>query len=159
VEGEGRDSVPGAAEPAGRLEAIWRKRAHRGSMDPVEGAALLAGLGLDGSANRGGRRQVTVLSAEAWERATAEVGIALNPAARRANLFVRGLDLRESRGRTLVVGMCRILVGGETTPCYRMDEAAQGLQEALRPEWRGGVFGQVVEGGSVRVGDPVRWLV
>lgn len=82
----------------------------------------------------------------------------MSPDARRANLLVRGIELRETRERTLAVGSVRILVGGETTPCYRMDEAADGLQEALRPEWRGGVYGRVVEGGTIEVGDPVRWM-
>jgi MOSC domain-containing protein YiiM len=127
-------------------------------MDPLTAAELVAEAGLLGNANQGGRRQVTVISAEAWERATAELGRRVEPAARRANLMVRGLELRETRDRTLVVGSCRILVGGETRPCNRMDEAAQGLQEALRPGWRGGVYGRVVEGGPIRVGDPVGWL-
>jgi MOSC domain-containing protein YiiM len=140
------------------LEAIWRKRAHRGPMDPLDAAELVAEVGLAGNANRGGRRQVSVISAEAWERATAALGCDVDPAARRANLLVRGLELRESRDRTLLIGACRILVGGETRPCYRMDEAAPGLQDALRPEWRGGVYGQVLEGGTIRIGDPVGWL-
>ncbi len=141
-----------------RVEAIWRKRARRGPMDPLEGAELVADVGLAGSANQGGRRQVTVISVEAWERATAALGREVDPAARRANLLVRGIELRDSRDRTLLVGACRILVGGETKPCNRMDEAAWGLQEALRPEWRGGVYGRVLEGGLIRLGDPVRWL-
>ncbi len=146
------------ADARGRLEAIWRKRAHRGPMDPLELAELVTERGLDGNANQGGRRQVTIVDAAAWERAIAELGRFVDPANRRANLLVRGLELRETRGRTLRVGACRILVGGETTPCHRMDEAADGLQEALRSEWRGGVFGRVLEGGTIAVGDPVRWL-
>lgn len=142
----------------GRLQAIWRKRAHRGPMDALASARLAAGEGLAGSADSGGRRQVTVISGDAWERATEALGRPVDPAARRANLLVAGVELRESRGRTLLVGGCRILVGGETKPCHRMDEAAEGLRAALRPEWRGGVYGQVVVGGPVRVGDPVRWL-
>jgi MOSC domain-containing protein YiiM len=36
-----------------------------------------------------------------------------------------------------------------------MEEAAPGLQAALRPDWRGGVFTQVLIGGVIRVGDQV----
>ncbi len=142
---------------AGRLEAIWIKRARLGPMDPVERARLLADVGLEGNANQGGRRQVTVLDVEAWEAATAELEAEVDPAARRANLLVRGLDLAESRGRVLVVGACRILVQGETRPCERMDEAHDGLREALSPEWRGGVYGTALDDGEIAVGAPVLW--
>lgn len=140
---------------SGRLEAIWIKRARRGPMDPVDRATLEIDHGLVGNANVGGRRQVTVVDADAWERATAGLGVEVDPSARRANLLVRGLDLQETRGRALSIGPCRIRIGGETRPCERMDEASPGLQDALDPEWRGGVYGVVEAGGEIRIGDPV----
>ncbi len=145
------------SDGTGRLETIWIKRAHRGPMDAREGGRMIAGEGLEGNAERGGKRQVTILSADAWAKVEAELGAEVDPRARRANLFVRGVDLEESRGRTLEVGRCRILVGGETRPCRRMDDARPGLQAALGPEWRAGAYGEVVEGGEIAVGDPVRW--
>jgi MOSC domain-containing protein YiiM len=137
----------------GRLEAIWLKRARLGPMDPVPAATLVPGRGLAGNANQGGRRQVAILSREAWEELMAELGADLDPAARRANLLVSGVALQRSRGRELRVGPARIRLLGELTPCERMDEALPGLQEALRRGWRGGAFGEVIEGGVVRVGD------
>ena len=142
--------------PAGRLEAIWRKRARRGPMDRVGRALLVAGEGLEGNADRGGKRQVTVLAREAWEAALAAAGAPpLDPSARRANLLVSGLALAGSRGRVLRVGPARIQVVGETRPCERMDEAFPGLRAALGPDGRGGVHGVVLEGGEVREGDAV----
>ncbi len=41
---------------AGTLEAIWLKRVRGGPMDPVASAELVAGRGLVGNANQGGRR-------------------------------------------------------------------------------------------------------
>jgi len=126
-------------------------------MDPVSNATLVPGQGMQGSAGRSRRRQVTLLSREAWESATAALGHDPGPACRRANILISGIDLAHTRGRVLVVGSCRIAIGGELTPCERMDEAAPGLREALRANWRGGVFGQVLDGGPVSVGDTVSW--
>lgn len=140
------------------LEAIWTKRAHRGPMDPTDSAALSPEDGLIGSVDRSRRRQVTILDADSWASATAEAGGEADPAARRANFLVRGIDLEASRGKTLRIGEdVRIAIGGETLPCERMEEALPGLQNALRPHWRAGAFGRVVTGGEVKVGDPVAW--
>jgi len=38
-----------------------------------------------------------------------------------------------------------------------VDEVIDGLRDAMRPHWRGGVFGQVLSGGVIRVGDPAIW--
>lgn len=142
---------------AGRVEAIWIKRAKRGPMDAADRAELIAGAGLVGNANQGGSRQVTLLEAEAWRQMMGELGAELSPASRRANVLVEGLSLENSRGRTLAIGPCRLEVRGETKPCERMDEALPGLRESMRPHWRGGAFAVVVEGGTFGVGDEIRW--
>ena len=139
------------------LTAIWLKRMRGGPMDPMQQVRAVVGQGLENNANQGGHRQVTLLGAEAWARAEAELGSAVEPTARRANLMVRGLELKESRDRVLRVGTCRILVRGETRPCRRMDEAFPGLQAALDPEWRAGIYGEVLTGGDIALGDPVAW--
>ena len=141
----------------GQLEAIWIKRAHRGPMDPVPEARLVAGEGVAGSVDRSRRRQVTILSREAWDACMAELETELAPSTRRANLLVAGVDLEGTRNRVLRIGDARLLIGGEVTPCERMEEAYAGLQATMRPHWRGGAFAQVLADAEVRVGDPVRW--
>src|SRR5688572_14650166 len=106
----------------GRLEAIWIKRAKRGKMDPVNSAELVAGKGIVGNANQGGRRQVTIIDRDVWAERTAAVGAALDPSARRANLMISGLTLKKTRGRTLRIGECVLEIAGETKPCERMEE-------------------------------------
>ena len=143
---------------AGVLRAIWVKRARRGVMDPVDRATVVAGRGLVGNANQGGRRQVTLLEAERWEGFQQALGGDLPTSARRANLVLRGVALARRRGRTLAVGDCRIRILGETKPCERMDEALPGLQALMYPDWGGGAFGEVLDDGEVAVGDEVRWV-
>jgi MOSC domain-containing protein YiiM len=140
----------------GQLERIWIKRAHRGPMDPADVAVLDEG-GLRGNANYSGLRHVTVISAERWAELVATLGADVDPSARRANLLVSGVDLENSRDRTLRVGACFLRVGGETRPCERMEEAHAGLQDAMRQRWGGGAWARVITGGEIRVGDPVEW--
>ena len=140
-----------------RIVAVYLKRAHRGPMDPVAEATLVAGKGLEGNVDRSRRRQVTLLELENWQLCTAEVGSAAEPARRRANIVVSGIGLAQSRGRVLRIGDARLAVGGELTPCERMDEVHPGLKSALRPDWRAGIFAQVLDGGVIHVGDPIEW--
>ena len=86
-----------------------------------------------------------------------ELEAKLDPSARRANLLVAGVDLEGTRNRILRIGDARLLIGGEVTPCERMEEAYPGLQATMRPHWRGGAFAQVLSDGEVHVGDLVQW--
>ncbi len=142
----------------GRLEAIWIKPMRRRPMKPVTSATLIANRGVLGNANQNGRRQVTIISQERWRVAQQQLGCEVDPALRRANLMISGIDLVNTRGRLLRVGSALIDIWGETRPCRLMDEQLDGLQDALRADWGGGVFGVILEGGEVQVGDPVELL-
>jgi MOSC domain-containing protein YiiM len=126
-------------------------------MDRVAEARLIAGQGVAGSVDRSRRRQITVLTREAWDACMTELDATIDPSARRANLLVSGMDLANTRNRVLQIGAARLVIGGELTPCERMEEALPGLQAALRQGWRGGVFAQVLSDGLVRDGDRVVW--
>ena len=141
----------------GRLEGIWLKRSHRGPMDAHAGVRLVAGEGIAGSVDRSRRRQVTIIAREVWDELMASLGADVDPSARRANLLVSGVVLAHTRGRVLRIGAGRLLIGGELTPCERMDEVRPGLRELMRSDWGGGVFAQVLDDAAISVGDPVSW--
>lgn len=139
----------------GQLEKIWIKRYKRGPMDPAQKAETKADKGIIGNANQGGRRQVTIIEKEVFDSVSSELKRPVDPVWRRANLMVTGLRLAETRGRVLKVGNLRLQIEGETKPCERMDEACPGLRLALEKEWRGGVYGIVLNDCEIRIGDPV----
>ncbi len=141
----------------GQIVAIFLKRARGGPMDAHPTAELEAGGGLVGNADRGGRRQVTLLARERWDELMETVGASCAPEARRANIILTGINLENSRGRTLLIGRCRLRIGGETRPCELMEQTVPGLQSAMRERWGGGAFAEVLEGGAISVGDSASW--
>lgn len=121
--------------------------------------SLDAGVARDFRGQKRGPRQVTLLCAEKWHAACAELGIELPWTTRRANLLVNGLPIgAECVGRTLRVGTALLRITLETNPCGRMDEQYRGLKRALLPDWRGGACCEVLEDGDIAVGDPVQFI-
>jgi MOSC domain-containing protein YiiM len=142
----------------GEIAAIWIKRFKHGPMDPVSEAEAVAGRGLKNNANQGGKRQVTLIDEWRWAEVQNELGIDVHPSTRRANVMLRGIDLEKTNGRILRLGDSVVRIYGETRPCRQMEEAQPGLRKALDPRWRGGAFAEIIEGGTIRVGDPAEWL-
>lgn len=140
------------------LTQIWIKRMRKGPMDPAARATVVAGKGIVGNANQGGKRQVTIVSSKNWTDVTAPLGATPDPRLRRANLLVSDLDLVDSRGKILKVGNVRIRIYGETRPCEQMEAAVPGLQQAMSVPWGGGAFGEVLNDGEIAVGDAVELL-
>jgi len=128
-------------------------------MDPVNEVVAVGGRGLEGGADFDRTRHLTLIEAEVFDDLKKELDVGVDPAMRRANFMVSGvqLELEDTRGRILVVGDLRISIRGETRPCEIMDEAREGLRDALDPHWRGGVHGSVLNDAVVRVGNEVHW--
>lgn len=144
----------------GTVSALWLKRAHRGPMDTVAEATFVVGQGLEGSVGRSSHRQVTLIEKECWDDQMATLGGDIDPGSRRANVMLTGIELPHTRGQVLKLGPeVRLAIGGETTPCERMEEALPGLQLLMKENWGGGAFAQVITGGTVRVGDVAVWVL
>jgi len=126
-------------------------------MDAVAQATLQIGRGMVDNTNQGGRRQVTIISAHQWSLVNETLRNNLHPSLRRANVLVSNMEFQETRGRLIRLGPCLLRILGETRPCEQMDEAFSGLRAALDKNWAGGVFGEVLTGGIITVGDQVSW--
>jgi MOSC domain-containing protein YiiM len=100
------------------------------------------------------KRQVTVVTAESWRDAQAALGEDAKWTTRRANVLVEAVDLSALLiGGTLRLGECEVEIVGETFPCDLMDQLQPGLKAALLPETRGGVYGRIAKGGTIKVGE------
>ena len=141
----------------GRVEAIWLKRSHRGPMDAVQEVRVSAGDGIIGGVDRSRRRQVTLIEREVWDRLMHDLGGDADPSKRRANILLTGIRLPNTRGHVLRVGQARLEIGGELTPCERMEEVLPGLQSAMRRDWGGGAFARVIGDAVIHVGDSAEW--
>lgn len=155
-------AAPACVGATGRLIGIARHAFPKAPMETIAHARVALEGGIAGD-HRGAmkgkpyKRQVTLIEAEDWTAATAEVGHDIPWEQRRANLLVEGLDLPQIAGTRLRIGADVVLeVTVETEPCERMDVLAPGLRAALTPGWRGGICTMVIAPGEIAVGDEIR---
>ena len=114
----------------------------------------IRGEGLQGCVGgEADHRQVTILSLAAWNEAQHEIGEQMDPIHRRANLLVDEIDFENSKEKILVIGDLTIELTGETKPCAQMEELHEGLRTAMKPKWRGGATGKVLNSCTITIGD------
>jgi MOSC domain-containing protein YiiM len=143
----------------GRLIGIARRERKRATMETLDSVDISTETGVAGDfRGKPGKRQVTLLSVAAWQAACAELGHDVPWTTRRSNLLVEDIFLPRSAGHVIAIGEVRLKITMEVDPCFRMDEQVDGLKKALQPDWRGGVACEVLEGGTVSVGDPVELI-
>lgn len=145
----------------GRLIGIARKDRPLGPMETLDHVEVGLDTGIRGDhrgalkPGKSNRRQITIMAAEDWTAALAELGQPVSWEQRRANLLSEGIVLPRAEGARLRIGPVLIEITGECDPCRRMDGVADGLRIALTPEWRGGRIARVIEGGELALGDVI----
>ncbi|MDF7773854.1 MOSC domain-containing protein [Sphingomonas sp. AOB5] len=147
----------------GTLAGIALHRERKGPIETLDSVAVSVERGIEGCCrgilrpNSKNRRQVTVMEAGDWAAASREAGTSLDWWNRRVNLLVDGVDLPQSEGARIRIGGEVVLeVTVECDPCSRMDDLHMGLQQALKPDWRGGACTRVISGGHIAIGDEIR---
>lgn len=143
----------------GTLKAIAHRPTDGEPMRETRQVTVYPGRGIDSENRKTGRREVTLLSIESWADACRELGIEIPWLVRRANFLVEGIDLAATLGQVISIGPVQIRIHGETKPCGLMESQQKGLREALVPNFRGGVHGEVLTGGTIHVGDQVSEMI
>lgn len=140
----------------GRLLGIAIKEASGAPMKVLEEATVSLSSGIDNDfRGKPGNRQVTVLSSESWKEACAQLGVNFQWTTRRVNLLIEGISLIDTTGYYLHIGDVILEITGETIPCRHMDEAFQGLKDALTPSWRAGASCKIIKEGTIRLENQV----
>ena len=142
----------------GTVKGIAVREASRAPMKEQQQVEVTMRQGIVQDYRGTGLRQVAFLDVGQWQEVLDELGVDLPWYTRRANVLIEGIDLPAAAGRRLQIGACRFAIGGETTPCERMEELYPGLRRVLIPGLRGGVWGKVLQGGPLCVGDTVQVL-
>jgi MOSC domain-containing protein YiiM len=143
----------------GRLEWIGVRPRHRAPLLAVAEARLEAGRGIAGDRafDLGtDKRQVTLVQFEHLAAVAALAGLAsVAPEQLRRNLLVSGINLQALKGKCFRIGEALLEGTGDCHPCSRMEEnLGRGGYQAMRGH--GGITARVLEGGMIRLGDPVR---
>jgi MOSC domain-containing protein YiiM len=156
-----------AGMQSGVVESIYLRASKRDDAREVDRVQGVAGSGLEGDRYFRGDgdgtfyepdktgQDLTLIEAEAIEGLERDTGIELAPNEARRNVVTRGIALNDLVGKRFLVG---------ETECYgqRLCEPCSHLERSTKPGVlkglvnRGGLRADIVRGGWIAVGAPVR---
>jgi MOSC domain-containing protein YiiM len=136
-------------------------------MTPVEQVLAVPARGLEGDRYFHGRgsfsrwpgegRDVTFIELEAVEAILRDHGVDLRDGRSRRNIVTSGGSLAALNGRVFRVGGAVVWGARECAPCRHLERLLSA--ELMEPmKGRGGLRGNVREGGVIRVGDVIEVL-
>ena len=121
----------------------------------------VAGHGLEGDRyfNADGwdepKREITLVELEAIEAANRDYDIGLTPEDMRRQIVTKGVALNHLIGREFTVGGVRCRGVKLNEPCNHLRKLAD--KPLIKPMiHRGGLRAQILESGTIRVGDPIQ---
>lgn len=122
----------------------------------VERACLVDDFGLEGDAHAGSDRQVSLLPYESFARVQNDL-IDIKPGDFAENITTVGLDYSQVRiGKSLRIGdSIRLIITQIGKECHRGCYIREIVGDCIMP--REGVFARVGQGGTVGIGDSIRW--
>ena len=127
------------------------------AMQERDSIEAVTGGGIEGDVPSPPDRGITLLSNRQWQEVVDELGVDDYPwHTRRANVLVDCDRLGYLLDQTIEIGDVVVQIKGETDPCHIMEGIHPRLKEALTPELRGGVYGRVLQGGSITMGATVK---
>ena len=136
----------------GTIVNLHLARVEEPSPDPVPEVTAISGKGLEGdrSCSEDNVRQVLLIDKETLDE------LELKPGQIKENITTTGLDLSQVRaGRVLFIGgRVTMEIVGPCEPCAKMDAIRPGLRQRL--DGRRGMLATVINGGPIKVGDPIR---
>jgi len=142
---------------AGRVHWIGLRPARDLAMREVAEAQAVPGEGLRGDRYAGGsgKRGITLIQAEHLPAIAALSGRdAVMPALLRRNVVVANIPLVALKGLRFRIGEVLLEGTDACDPCSRMEDAlGPGGYNAMRG--MGGLCARIIEGGTLRIGDPV----
>ena len=152
------DTIP----QIGRLEWIGLRPAREAAINVVDSAEVSADQGLVGDRFQGktnAKRQVTLIQKEHLPVIEAILGRGeIQPETLRRNLLVSGINLMSLKNKPFSIGGVILLGTGNCPPCSKMETAlGPGGYNALRGH--GGLTASVVDGGTIKIGDPVALVI
>ena len=153
-----------SASPTPSVHALFIGPTPQQPLHAVQQVVAVAGHGLEGDRKYrredrplkedGPDREITLIEAEAIEAVHRDYDVELSPIETRRNVVTLGIALNHLVGKRFRVGAVVLRGIRLCEPCGHLESLTRpGVRAAL--VHRGGLRAQIIDGGAIRIGDPI----